>query len=122
MIVSASKPLISPATLLAVLTGSKVVIGPIPLRPLTSPSQKAATSLPTGVMAPIPVTTTRRSPSRISRPSSHLLVARDDDAQGCFDGHLSVDAGHAPHPAEHAAQLLDADLDPQGIPGDDHAS
>src|SRR5688572_14529966 len=121
MIVSASKPLISPATLLAVLTGSKVVIGPIPLRPLTRPSQKAATSFPMGVMAPMPVTTTRRSPSRISWPSSHLLVARDDDAQGRFDGHLSVDAGHAAHATEHAAQLLDRHLEAQRIAGNHHA-
>src|SRR3990170_6435810 len=122
MIVSASKPLISPATLLAVLTGSKMVIGPIPLRPLTRPSQNAATSLPMGVMAPIPVTTTRRSPSRISRPSAHLLVARDDDAQGGLDGDLSIDTGHPAHAAEHAAQLLDGHLEAERIPGHHHAA
>src|SRR5687768_16588612 len=122
MIVSASKPLISPATLLAVLTGSKIVIGPIPLRPLTRPSQKAATSLPMGVIAPMPVTTTRRSPSRIRWPSSHLLVARDDDAQGRFDGHLALNAGHAAHATEHAAQLLDCHLEAQRIAGNHHAT
>ena len=43
----------------------------MPLRPLMSPSQKAGTSLPTGVRAPMPVTTTRRSPSRIGLSSAH---------------------------------------------------
>ena len=51
----------------------------MPLRPLTRPSQKAGTSLPIGVSAPMPVTTTRRSPSRIGLFSAHALVARDDD-------------------------------------------
>src|SRR3546814_17927053 len=39
---------------------SKCVIGPIPERPLTMPSQLAARPLPTGDRMPRPVMTTRR--------------------------------------------------------------
>ena len=42
--------------------GSASVIGPIPERPAVSPSQKAATVSPSGVTAPMPVTTTRLRP------------------------------------------------------------
>ena len=37
-----------------------------PDRPATSPAQVAATSLPSGVTAPMPVTTTRGAPSASS--------------------------------------------------------
>src|SRR5919108_5296577 len=112
MTVSASKPLISPATWLATRDGSKEAIRVIPLRPLTSPSQKSATLLPTGVRAPMPVTTTRRSPSRIGGSLAGAvrsgLVARDDDRQGGFGRNLAIHARHAASPPEHPAQLLDA--------------
>ena len=39
---------------------TKWVIGPMPERPLTMPSQVLARSLPSGETMPIPVTTTRR--------------------------------------------------------------
>src|SRR5918992_5059973 len=125
MTVSASKFLISPATWLATLDGSKLAMRAMPLRPLTSPSQKSATVLPTGVRAPMPVTTTRRSPSRIGRPSTQAiglgLVARDDDRQGRLGGDLAVHGRHAAGPPEHAAQLLDRHLQSERVAGDDHS-
>src|SRR5919109_4482338 len=110
MTASASKPRTSPAILLDTFSGSNDSIRPIPLRPLISPSQKEATSLPNGVTAPIPVTTTRRSPSRISLTSCGRLIARDDDAERRLHGDLAVHRCDCPHAAEHAAQLLDFDL------------
>src|SRR5688572_31474982 len=93
----------------------------IPLRPLTRPSQNSGTLLPIGVRAPMPVTTTRRYPSRIGLSTAHLLVARDDDAQRRLDGNLPIDAGGPTDPAEHAAQLLDLHLQQQRVAGHDHA-
>src|SRR6185503_1434046 len=84
--------------------------------------QKLGTSLPTGVSSPMPVTTTRRSPSRIGHPSGNLLVTRNDDAQDRLDGGLAIDAGDRPDPAEHPAQLLDRHLQAQRVAGDDQAT
>src|SRR5512139_103010 len=57
---------------------SKRVMGPMPERPASSASQDDATSLPTGLIAPSPVTTTRRRPVMLrSRPSGLLQVGVD---------------------------------------------
>jgi hypothetical protein len=56
----ASKSRTSPATRLAMRDGSNDSIVRTPDLPAMSADQKVATSLPSGVTAPIPVTTTRR--------------------------------------------------------------
>src|SRR5687768_17266190 len=108
MTASASKPRTSPATLLSTRLGSKDAMWSMPLRPATRPSQNAGTSLPSGVMAPMPLTTTRRS--AIGQSRAHRLVAGDDDRQRPLHGHFAVHAGHRAHAAEHAAQFFDLDL------------
>src|SRR6267143_6346888 len=57
---SALKPLTSPAILVSKLVVSKWVIRPIPETPSTRFDQTVSTSLPIGVMKPMPVTATRR--------------------------------------------------------------
>ena len=57
-----SNPLISPAMVQGRPVVSKRVIWSMPERPLSTPSQLSATFKPTGVIAPMPVTTTRGSP------------------------------------------------------------
>jgi hypothetical protein len=54
-----SKLRTSPAMRVVKAEASKWVIGPIPERPLTMPSQLLARSLPRGETMPRPVTTTR---------------------------------------------------------------
>src|SRR6266540_3751943 len=56
-----SKSRHSPATLDAIGSGSISVRGPTPERPAVMASQYASTPTPTGVTAPSPVTTTRRT-------------------------------------------------------------
>jgi hypothetical protein len=56
-----TKPSTSPPALPAYGSVSNRVIWPIPLRPLTRLSQAVALSLPTGLIRPRPVMTTRRS-------------------------------------------------------------
>src|SRR3954447_9640918 len=51
---------ISPAMRVGNVDASKCVIGPMPLLPAVMFAQAVATSLPTGLMMPRPVTTTRR--------------------------------------------------------------
>src|SRR5690606_22094940 len=53
-----SKSFSSQANLVLNLDASNLVMGAAPLFPAISPSQNACTSLPIGVSAPIPVTTT----------------------------------------------------------------
>src|SRR3546814_4207220 len=55
-----SKSRTSPAIRVANAEASKLVIGPMPERPLTMLSQAEARSLPTGDTMPMPVITTRR--------------------------------------------------------------
>ncbi len=57
---SGSKPFTSHAKRTGKVDASNFVIGPPPETPSMIARQVAATSLPTGVIAPIPVTTTRR--------------------------------------------------------------
>ena len=56
-----SNPRTSPAICAGQSVASKRVIGPIPERPATNPDHVSAADKPTGVTAPNPVTTTRRS-------------------------------------------------------------
>ena len=65
--VAGSKPLTSQAKRTGKVEASKCVMAAAPDRPSTRARQVVATSLPTGVMAPSPVTTTLRFISR--RPS-----------------------------------------------------
>ena len=58
----ASKSLISPAIRLVRRSGSNAAMCRTPDLPATSRSQNVGTSLPSGVTAPMPVTTTRRRP------------------------------------------------------------
>src|SRR5512133_92574 len=57
---SGSKPFTSQAKCTGKVVESNLVIGAPPDTPAVIARQVAATSLPTGVIAPIPVTTTRR--------------------------------------------------------------
>src|SRR5690606_27110036 len=74
----ASKPFTSPEIRVAKADASKWVIGPMPERPLTTPSQLDARSTPSGDRMPRPVMATRR------------LVM--------FDSLLSIHGGVAPRP------------------------
>src|SRR5690554_5357302 len=56
----ASKSFTSPEIRVAKADASKWVIGPIPERPATTPSQLEARSLPSGDRMPMPVMATRR--------------------------------------------------------------
>ena len=64
-----SKSLSSQPKVTGYSDGSKRVIGAAPLLPSTIPSQKLCGSLPSGVSAPRPVTTTRRRPFSLVTPS-----------------------------------------------------
>src|SRR5262249_41380871 len=55
-----SKSRTSPAMRVGNVEASKCVIGPMPLLPAVMFAQAVATSLPSGLMTPRPVTTTRR--------------------------------------------------------------
>src|SRR2546428_2463531 len=57
---SALKPLTSPAILVSKFVVSKWVMRPMPETPSTRFDHTASTSLPIGVMKPMPVTATRR--------------------------------------------------------------
>src|SRR5512137_2525958 len=57
---STSKPLTSPAIRTRKSLASKRVMGPTPDFPATRLAQAVGTSMPTGLMTPRPVTTTRR--------------------------------------------------------------
>jgi hypothetical protein len=57
---TASKSLTSPAHLWVYRSGSNFVMTSSPERPLTRDAQAVSLSLPTGLMTPRPVTTTRR--------------------------------------------------------------
>src|SRR5512146_801140 len=59
-----SKPFTSPAIWQPKLVASKRVMRATPDRPATRLSHATATSLPTGLITPSPVTTTRRRPGR----------------------------------------------------------
>src|SRR5262249_33640942 len=54
-----SKPLTSPANLVANCEQSKRVMGPMPLCPRMTPCQVSSVPIPTGVTNPMPVMTTR---------------------------------------------------------------
>src|SRR5687767_652745 len=88
---STSKSLTSPAKVVSWSVASKRVIGPMPDRPSTMPCQVDATSLPSGVISPMPVMTTRRSKKRLlvgpiigapERPKPALPLAQDDHVLG----------------------------------------
>src|SRR5690606_16489584 len=81
---------------------SKWVIGPIPERPLTMPSQLEARSFPSGDRMPIPVMATRRLDMGSSLCSMHSWAARGFDgamqnargrnaAPGCYGSTGRVD-------------------------------
>src|SRR5690606_12955586 len=85
---------------------SKWVIGPIPERPLTMPSQLEARSFPSGDRMPIPVMATRRLDMGNSLCSMHSWAARGFDgamqnargrnaAPGCYGstGRVEVSPG-----------------------------
>src|SRR5205823_1794148 len=128
---SASKSRTSPPILASTREGSNRVMRRMPLRPAFMHSQVVRASLPSGVTAPIPVTTTLRSPrsrklrgaveSAICvaacrcRATGDRLVARDDERERRLHGHLAVNAGHGACLAKQAAQLLDRDLDPKRV-------
>ena len=60
MYCSTSKPFTSPAMVQAMPEASKRLIVPMPERPASRLAQPSATVLPTGLIRPSPVTTTRR--------------------------------------------------------------
>src|SRR6266540_5040303 len=94
----------SPATLDGMRSGSTNVSSPTPERPAVMPSQYALTPTPTGVTAPSPVTTTRRTllphgrllgDHQIGRLADGLdagdLVVRDLDAELLLEGEDDLD-------------------------------
>src|SRR5512139_3336809 len=100
MYAARSKSFTSPAMRHPSPDASKRVMGPMPERPASSASQDDATSLPTGLTAPSPVTTTRRRPvMRRSRPSGLLQMGVDvvdrlldrADLLGLFVGNLALE-------------------------------
>src|SRR6266542_4455377 len=99
-----SKSVHSAATLDGTSSGSTRVRGPTPERPAVMASQYALTPIPTGVTAPIPVTTTRRTflphcrllgDHQVGRFADGLdasdLVVRDLDAELLFEGQDDLD-------------------------------
>src|SRR5207249_2037819 len=84
----------SPARRTGRSDGSNRSIGPMPLRPVFSPSQKASTPTPTGVTGPIPVMTTLEDAE----------LDRDTELRG----HEVDGLAHR----LHALHLLLGDLDP----------
>src|SRR3989475_12644041 len=90
---SALKPLTSPAILVSKFVVSKWVMRPMPETPSTRFDHTASTSLPIGVMKPMPVTATRRpleldlavTPKRIRtwRPI-HIVTVGENEGRG-FD-------------------------------------
>src|SRR5919198_4777447 len=99
-----SKSTHSPATLDGMGSGSTSVRGPTPERPAVIPSQYAFTPTPTGVTAPSPVTTTRRTllahrgllgDHQVGRFADGLdagdLVVRDLDAELLLEGEDDLD-------------------------------
>src|SRR5258705_4677709 len=87
---------------LAVLVcASNFVIGPMPDLPCVSADQNSSTVLPTGVSAPMPVTTTRRGSTALRVVLDVLdgvadghdvpgLLASDLDVRGLLPGHDEV--------------------------------
>src|SRR3546814_18896447 len=69
-----SKPFTSPELRVAKADASNCVIGPIPERPLTMPSQLAARPLPTGDRMPRPVLTARPFDIADSVPDSIAIT------------------------------------------------
>src|SRR5439155_19359711 len=113
---SASKSRTSPPILASTREGSKSVMRLMPLRPAFMHSQVVRTSLPSGVTAPMPVTTTRRSPAlAIGQSTANRLIAGDDERERGLDRRLPVDGRNRARLPEEAAQLLDGDLDAQRV-------
>ena len=88
-----SNPFTSPAMCVARSETSHSEMGTIPGRPRRHASQLAATSLPRGVTAPIPVTTTRTRPPT-SRLIAQLLRGRAN--RGALAVEPAVDVEHLP--------------------------
>src|SRR6266550_587453 len=119
---SASKSRTSPPIFASTREGSKSVMRRIPLRPAFIHSQVVRASLPSGVTAPMPVTTTRRSPRSAKlrgadrsaiAPSGDGLIPGDDERERRLHRHFAVDAGDGASLTKEAAQLLDRHLDAQ---------
>src|SRR5438046_3537911 len=99
---STLKPLTSPANWQAKLDASKRVIGAMPVRPATRLAQPSSTVLPTGLIRPRPVTTTRRrlmfAKKRLRRSGGLLVLDRVIDRElhrrdllGLFVGNLDAE-------------------------------
>src|SRR6266508_3204374 len=99
-----SKSVHSAATLDGTTSATTRVTGRTPERPAVMASQYALTPIPTGVTAPIPVTTTRRTsihPCRLRRHhqvgrfadglDASDLIVRDLDAELLFEGQDDLD-------------------------------
>src|SRR5436190_16910718 len=119
-----SKPFTLAATLLRSRSVGNSVMNPTPDRPASSPSQNVATSLPSGLMTPSPVTTTRR---RISGVDDFPGIVRGDggDVRGHEALHIDgivpraerlalgsqhVVAAHAEVLEDRQVHLLDEDV------------
>src|SRR5204863_4246491 len=98
-----SKSLTSAATRTGESPGSKALIQPIPLSPSTAARQVSGAVFPTGVIAPSPVTTTRRTGGSLVATLAGLRALADDQV------HLGAVCERRARPrplAEHAALLL----------------
>src|SRR5688572_2335540 len=90
MYASGSKSFASPPIVVSRPAVSKRVIGPMPLRPASMPSQVFVTESPSGVIMPRPVTTTRRrSPLRMDS-SLRARGVGDADAVEARAGRMHV--------------------------------
>jgi len=104
---SGSNPLTSAAIRVFIAEASKRVIGPTPERPATTFRQNVSTSFPRGVIAPIPVITTRViSKSLLSMPTPRISSLRtpiplrwafmSDSARGAKNDPLGPSGGPRP--------------------------
>src|SRR5438093_4611683 len=91
---SGSNPFTSPAIFVSSALASKVVIGPMPERPARRACHVVGVSLPTGVIMPMPVTTTRlRFPSPTTSKSSEKDGGDDREREAGRDERIHTKCG-----------------------------
>src|SRR3990170_4997560 len=117
---SGSKPLTSAAKRVGYLAASNLVMGPMPDRPSPMAVQNSSTVFPTGVTAPSPVMTTRRSltapPPRSDQPLRRVVldvldgVSHRRDLLGILVRDLDVERLLERHDQLHGVQGVGAEI------------